>query len=110
MLPTRSTRRQFIRAYLRASVEFAEAKAREVTDGEVDELLSQVDAFRGFPGFYWGLCAFIQAEKSTGAIDFDYSGYAEKRLAEFWAWRNAEDGTLGVGEQLALREERWASP
>ncbi|KAK1758190.1 kinase-like domain-containing protein [Echria macrotheca] len=88
LLPTRSTRREFIRAYLQASIAFASvgSHSREVTDGEVDELMSQVDAFRGFPGFYW------QAEKSTGAMDFDYSGYAEKRLAEFWAWRKVEDG------------------
>ncbi|KAK0631366.1 kinase-like domain-containing protein [Immersiella caudata] len=111
-LPTRTTRREFIRAYLEAYSEFAAGAM--VTECEVDKLMGQVDAFRGFPGFYWGLCALIQAQASTGTIDFDYGGYAEKRLAEYQAWRRVtEDGvTFGprvVGEELLLREEKWAT-
>ncbi|KAK4163935.1 kinase-like domain-containing protein [Cladorrhinum sp. PSN259] len=109
-LPTRNTRREFIHEYLKASAEFERAKPSEVAESEIDELMGQVDAFRGFPGFYWGLCALIQAEESTGTIDFDYSGYAEKRLAEYSAWRKGEEGILQVGEELPLREKIWASP
>jgi len=56
-----------------------------------------------------GLCAIIQAEASTGAIEFDYGGYGERRFAEYRAWRDAEDGGFPGGE-VPVREERWASP
>lgn len=55
-----------------------------------------------------GLCALIQAETATGSIDFDYSGYAEKRFAEYRAWRTVEEGRRDGGE-LPLREQRWAA-
>ena len=57
-----------------------------------------------------GLCALIQAENSTGTIDFDYSGYADKRLAEYSAWRTVEEDGLKIGQGLPPREEKWASP
>jgi len=53
LLPTRNTRREFIRAYLTASAEFTQAEKTGVTEDQIDELMGQVDAFRGFPGFYW---------------------------------------------------------
>ncbi|KAL6361126.1 hypothetical protein LRP88_04588 [Fusarium phalaenopsidis] len=58
---------------------------------------------------YEGLCALIQAETSTGAIDFDYAGYAEKRLAEYWDWRRVHDGNVEADEGMSRREERWAA-
>ncbi|KAF4979335.1 hypothetical protein FZEAL_4441 [Fusarium zealandicum] len=114
LLPTRSTRRDFIREYLQTHSEItrdrAAAAAPDVTDAAVDHLMGQVDAFRGFPGFYWGLCALIQAETSTGTIEFDYGGYAEKRLDEYRAWRSVDDGNIKANEELPLREKRWALP
>ncbi|KAL2754134.1 hypothetical protein ACRALDRAFT_1075997 [Sodiomyces alcalophilus JCM 7366] len=120
LLPTKATRRDFIREYLEAYADFTRARQpnaganvngdkRPITDAEIDELMHQVDAFRGFPGFYWGLCALIQAETSTGSIDFDYSGYAEKRFAEYRAWRSVEEGKLNDHGELPLREKRWAA-
>ncbi|KAK0740108.1 kinase-like domain-containing protein [Schizothecium vesticola] len=110
-LPTRAARRGFVRVYLEAYSEFAAGAT--VTDCEIDEIMDQVDAFRGFPGFYWGLCALIQAETSTGTINFDYGGYAEKRLAEYQAWRCVTEGgaTFGGvgGGELPLREKKWAT-
>ena len=67
MLPTRVTRREFIREYLQAHVNVMLGRhlhtgsnestmpleQHQVTEAEVDELMEQVDAFRGFPGFYW---------------------------------------------------------
>lgn len=53
-----------------------------------------------------GLCAIIQAETSTGSIDFDYKAYAQKRLAEYWEWRNVEDGR-DDGEGMWTRERFW---
>ncbi|KAK4450916.1 kinase-like domain-containing protein [Podospora aff. communis PSN243] len=101
-VPTRTTRRGFIRAYLEAYPSLLPGL-----------WLRTVDTFRGIPGFYWGLCALIQAEASTGTIDFDYSGYAEKRLAEYQAWRRATEGGAtfeGMGRDLPLREKAWATP
>lgn len=70
-------------------------------------LFDEVDAFRGIPGFYWGIWALIQAKISQ--IDFDYAAYAEVRLGEYWAWRAEESGTReALGEEMPLRERRWA--
>lgn len=57
-----------------------------------------------------GLCALIQAETSTGTIDFDYTGYAGKRFAEYEAWRRVCDGSLDPDEEMPLREKIWAMP
>jgi ethanolamine kinase len=66
-------------------------------------LFAEVDAFRGIPGFYWGVWALVQAGISQ--IDFDYASYAEVRLGEYWAWRG-EGGGLDGGKG-AEREKRW---
>lgn len=66
--------------------------------------MSEVDLFRGVPGFYWGIWALIQAEISQ--IHFDYKGYAEIRLGEYWDWKAEKEGTR-VGE-VGIREKRWA--
>ena len=55
------------------------------------------------------LCALIQAQASTGTIDFDYAGYAEKRLGEYWAWRKVDAGNVEANE-MPLREKCWALP
>jgi len=54
-----------------------------------------------------GLCALIQAETATGTIDFDYAGYAQKRFAEYEAWRQVQDSDI---PRMPLREEIWARP
>ncbi|KAF4451562.1 ethanolamine kinase, partial [Fusarium albosuccineum] len=155
LLPTTSTRRDFVREYLRALSDINRQQQNDndddtstsssgaddvprsadlppVTEAEVDRLMDQVDAYRGFPGFYcpdggWvagyflalgltrllrgrGLCALIQAETSTGTIDFDYAAYAEKRFAEYRAWRMVDGGSDAANEDMPLREKRWASP
>ncbi|RSL49701.1 hypothetical protein CEP54_012315 [Fusarium duplospermum] len=113
LLPSRSTRRDFIQEYLseidRLQQDGDHAHIPSVSEAQVDNLMAQVDSFRGFPGFYWGLCALIQAETSTGAIEFDYAGYAEKRLAEYWEWRRVHDGSVDANEGISQREERWAA-
>ena len=57
LLPTRTTRREFVRAYLQALSETAHqlraAESAPVREDEVDDLMARVDAFRGLPGFYW---------------------------------------------------------
>lgn len=67
LLPAKATRRDFIREYLQAhsklkrgehlqgsSDESAMPPERhQVAEAEVNELMDEVDSFRGFPGFYW---------------------------------------------------------
>ena len=86
--------------------------AKEIENEEftrnVDALMSQVDAFRGAPGFYWGIWALIQ--QTISHIDFDYGRYAALRLCEYWAWKDAVTGdgkTRPDGSPGAVREGRW---
>lgn len=106
VLPTCAQRREFIAEYIRT---FFELQPSQLLDGasevseqtlrdEAEELFHEVDIFRGVPGFYWGIWALIQATISD--IDFDYATYAETRLGEYWAWREAT--------KEAPRERRWA--
>ena len=77
-------------------------------EDEVRKLIDEVDAFRGVPGFYWGIWASIQAVISQ--IDFDYATYAELRLSEYWAYKGEADGSREAsGEELPLREKTWWS-
>jgi ethanolamine kinase len=93
-MPTRSTRRAFLREYLQS---FSAHQTRTYKESDLDELFAQVDRWRGVPGFYWGIWALIQAQISL--IDFDYASYAEVRLGEYWAWKE---------EKSTEREKRWA--
>jgi ethanolamine kinase len=121
-LPSTSTRRDFVHEYLKTHADlhrqhqhqrdchvtdchFARKTASDLpapNDAQVEKLMRQVDDYRGFPGFYWGLCALIQAETATGTIDFDYAGYAQKRFAEYEAWRRVQDGNVGSGEETPI--------
>ena len=68
--------------------------------------MKEVDAYRGVPGFYWGIWALIQ--ETISQIDFDYAAYAEIRLGEYWAWKKVVSGEVSATE-AGLREARWAS-
>jgi ethanolamine kinase len=104
-MPTRTTRRAFLREYLQS---FCAHQNRSYNEEELEELMGQVDAFRGVPGFFWGIWALIQAQIST--IEFDYAGYAEVRLGEYFAWKKTLDGGREEeNERLVLREKVWAS-
>ncbi|KAF2238197.1 putative choline/ethanolamine kinase [Viridothelium virens] len=123
-VPTRSQRRDFLRHYLDAYNTHTQHNhsSTTATDADLQQLVEQVDRFRGLPGFYWGIWALIQALISQ--IEFDYAGYAEVRLGEYWAWKEAEgwEGKTGVrgsgvgsgaevdggGKEAPLRERRWA--
>ncbi|ERF71193.1 hypothetical protein EPUS_06022 [Endocarpon pusillum Z07020] len=105
MLPSQSVRRSFLKEYLRAVT----AWPRDVNLKEdmVQDMLKQVDDFRGIPGLYWGIWALIQATISQ--IDFDYASYAEVRLGEYFAWREETDGIRKAeGKEMPLRERCWA--
>ena len=103
VLPTRHVRRAFLREYLYS---FSLHMSRAYKDSELDALFEQVDRFRGVPGFYWGIWALIQAQISL--IEFDYAGYAEVRLGEYWAWKRATEGEQKDAGEMSLREKRWA--
>lgn len=110
MLPTRSIRRAFLQEYLHSYTYHSHAPSCNgyVTSDPLEKhqpnlekkLFAEVDRFRGIPGFYWGVWALIQ--KTISQIDFDYGGYAELRLGEYWAWRKVQEG----GEK-SVRERRW---
>ncbi|KAE8145772.1 kinase-like domain-containing protein [Aspergillus avenaceus] len=106
MMPTCSVRRQFLTEYVKSYSHnrgIPESSQPEI----VDRLYEDVDRFRGFPGLYWGIWALIQAQISQ--IDFDYASYAESRLGEYYAWRRELDGSRArAGEEMPLRERRWA--
>ena len=106
-LPTRETRRTFIQEYVGSYVKYANLNDAHTNEYYVRRLTQEVDQFRGIPGLYWGIWALIQAKISQ--IDFDYSGYAETRLAEYFAWRGEQDGSRKQeGREMSLRERRWA--
>jgi ethanolamine kinase len=112
VLPTRAQRRDFLAAYISSLTSFGpSAAAAHGPDEEarLRALMAQVDRFRGAPGFYWGIWALIQATISQ--IDFDYAGYAEIRLSEYYAWKDAlmrERRGEAAPADLPLRERRWA--
>jgi ethanolamine kinase len=103
VLPTRSQRRNFLSTYLQAYNSF---RGREYSSAELDQLMSEVDAFRGLPGIYWGIWALIQAQISQ--IEFDYANYAEIRLGEYFAWKESLEKETKGEAPLPLRERRWA--
>lgn len=105
LLPTRSVRREFIQAYLESfhAHNRGGRSSAKVPEEEVEALAAEVDAFRGLPGFYWGIWALIQ--ETISQIDFDYAAYAEIRLGEYFAWKKA---FLGSEKGDHLREARWA--
>ncbi|KAI4742845.1 kinase-like protein [Aureobasidium sp. EXF-12298] len=106
-LPTRGQRADFIASYLASYRNFAPVSDPETIEREQQQLVSQVDNFRGLPGFYWGIWSLIQATISQ--IDFDYASYADIRLGEYWAWKAEQDGSRErEGREPTLREKRWA--
>lgn len=116
VLPTRSVRRAFLREYLESYICHRGSSLSCWSENREDlerRLFTEVDRFRGIPGLYWGIWALIQ--HTISQIDFDYAGYAEVRLGEYWAWRHQEQGKKygversGVEREVSERERRWAS-
>jgi ethanolamine kinase len=104
VLPTRHVRRSFLREYLHS---FSAHANNTYKESDLDDLFAQVDHFRGVPGFYWGIWALIQAQISL--IEFDYAGYAEIRLGEYFAWKREENGVREKESgEVPLRERIWA--
>jgi len=58
LLPTRSTRKEFIREYVKTQrkligTEWSSDKNEEDEAKAITRLIAEVDNYRGFPGFYW---------------------------------------------------------
>ncbi|KAF8451227.1 ethanolamine kinase 1 [Terfezia claveryi] len=113
LLPTRSTRRAFLAEYVRSYHEHSQSCRSQTPraaceernlDEDIEQLFVEVDRFRGVPGFFWAVCALIQA--LAPQTEFDYLAYADLRLVEYWAWMATEDGTQSA--EKSLRERRWA--
>lgn len=67
LLPTTSTRLEFVHEYLEAYHEIKSVKLDSVDEPassfgvaqtKIDQVMSEVDSFRGFPGFYWYVSRF----------------------------------------------------
>lgn len=106
VLPTCSQRKEFLQHYVRSFCSHAHLVLSQTeTVRAIDDLHTQINLYRGVPGFYWGVWSLIQAQISH--IDFDYAAYAEKRLAEYYAWKD----TLSEAPSnttISPREARWA--
>jgi ethanolamine kinase len=103
-VPRQDQRLAFVKEYIKAY--FALTGETVDEEEEVRKLMAEVDAYRGVPGFYWGIWSSIQAVISK--IDFDYAQYAELRLGEYWAYKAEEDGSRkATGQEMPLREKTW---
>ncbi|KAJ4130653.1 hypothetical protein NW768_006189 [Fusarium equiseti] len=103
-VPRQDQRLAFVKEYIKAYFALTGEKVDE--EEEVRKLMAEVDAYRGVPGFYWGIWSSIQAVISK--IDFDYAQYAELRLGEYWAYKAEEDGSRkATGQEMPLREKTW---
>ena len=107
LIPTTSTRRDFIRHYVQSYLKHADRNSdQEPFEDVVNRVCEQVDLYRGVPGFYWGVWALIQAQISQ--IDFDYASYAPQRLGEYYAWKEELEGSKARdARDNTVRERRW---
>ena len=111
-VPTKSQRKDFLKQYAGSfryhSISLEDNLSIDIDlRQDIEQLYEQIDAFRGLPGFYWGIWALIQSMISQ--IDFDYPKYAELRLSEYWAWKGEMDGSRERdGKEMPVRERRWA--
>ncbi|GKT99259.1 choline ethanolamine [Fusarium langsethiae] len=103
-VPRQDQRLAFVTEYIKSYFALTGESVDE--EEEVRKLMIEVDAYRGVPGFYWGIWSQIQAVISK--IDFDYAQYAELRLSEYWAYKAEEDGSRKAsGQDMPLREQTW---
>lgn len=70
-------------------------------------LAAKVDSFRGIPGLWWAIHGFVSVLESK--VEFDWIPYANKRMAEYWDWKSAADGSrFKKEEEVTWREKMWA--
>lgn len=104
LLPSRSLRRRFLAEYTSTYNSLRDPEKGTI---DLDEMCTEVDKFRGVPGYVWGLAALVQAQVSTS--DFDFNSYADLRLQEYLDYKAEEFGTREKeGKEMPLRERCWA--
>ncbi|KDR07130.1 ethanolamine kinase [Zootermopsis nevadensis] len=87
--PSQEFQRQWLRVYLETfhgsttDTSLGEDASDAVTEHSISCLYVQVNKFSLASHFLWAIWALIQAEHST--IDFDFLGYADIRLKEYFA-------------------------
>lgn len=103
-LPSVQFRKEFIAHYVSSYRKFVDI----ATDPpDVESLFEQVDRYRGILGLHAAIWGLIQSEISQ--LSFDYSEYAELRLAEYFAWRGEFDSTrVLTSSPMPYRELMWA--
>ncbi|CAL0311033.1 unnamed protein product [Lupinus luteus] len=74
--PDVEERQRFVRAYLSSSGE-------QPDDGEVEQLLQEIEKYTLANHLFWGIWGIISAQ--VNKIDFDYKEYAKQRFQEYWA-------------------------
>lgn len=74
LCPNEEEKRYFLETYFKFYLE------RDPTTEEIDQVLSEIPVFEAASHAFWAVWALVQAGVST--IEFDYLGYASKRLNE----------------------------
>lgn len=106
LLPGRAVRERFIAQYLASYRRHANIGTPDF-ETAVTALSREVDRFRGIPGLWWAIHGFVSVLESK--VKFDWIPYANKRLAEYRAWKAEFEGSrVEKGGEMALREELWA--
>jgi thiamine kinase-like enzyme len=82
-----------------AAIEEAKCHCKE--DAMAEEMTNWVEKFCLTSHFWWGLWAFVQSKFS--AIDFDFEGYAIKRLKGYALHK---EQFLGIKQEEALWQEK----
>lgn len=75
MYPDLEERRRFVQSYLSSA-------GNEVQDGEVDEVIEDVEKYSLANHLFWGLWGIIS--DYVNHIDFDYIEYARQRFRQYW--------------------------
>lgn len=76
--PTSETVKDWCKDYLSRS---------DDPNDDISKLIEEVKLHYGLPGFFWGIWSQIQSRISE--LDFDYESYSQKRLNEYWKWKEA---------------------
>jgi ethanolamine kinase len=74
--PDREMQKVFVEAYLKAASTVAPS------EGDVEDLLGEIDRFEPLSNLWWGIWALIQSENSD--LDFEFAPYGKKRLDRYF--------------------------
>ncbi|KUJ11718.1 kinase-like protein [Mollisia scopiformis] len=111
LLPAEKTRRAFIREYVDACALYSNSDSEDEIEVEgqedaVEKLVQEVDEWRGFVGFYWGLFALLKATDTEvdSAIRHEHAKYSKLKFAEYYAWKEDDVTIAREGGQVHVVE------